>query len=95
MGYDVSRRWEGGNVITSEDTFEKDSAAPEFLAGFLRHILVERMKLTDESAKMVILYPMKRGKQARKNIVISPLVIYRAENSGGMRDGVGKVCKAS
>jgi hypothetical protein len=38
-----------------EEEFEKDPAAPQFLAGFLRHILVERMKLKEESAKMVIL----------------------------------------
>jgi len=33
----------------SEDMFGKDPAAPQFLVGFLRHILVERLKLTDES----------------------------------------------
>jgi hypothetical protein len=38
-----------------EEEFEKDPAAPQFLAGFLRHILEERLKMNEEDAKLVIL----------------------------------------
>ena len=38
-----------------KEEFGKDPAAPEFLLPFLRHILVERLKMREEDAKLAIL----------------------------------------
>jgi len=38
-----------------EAEFDKDPAAPQFLLAFFQHILVERLKLQEESAKLIIL----------------------------------------
>ena len=54
----------GLRLKVGEAEFEKDPAAPQFLVGFLRHILVERMKLTDELAKLVVLTMSNEARKA-------------------------------
>jgi len=37
------------------DEFLKDPSAPKHILAFLKHVLMERLKLPEESAKLVIL----------------------------------------
>ncbi|OGL87743.1 hypothetical protein A3I42_02605 [Candidatus Uhrbacteria bacterium RIFCSPLOWO2_02_FULL_49_11] len=44
----------GGSYAAVQDFF-KNSAAPKHILAFLKHILIERLKLPEESAKLVVL----------------------------------------